>query len=263
MTEGKPSNKRWKVSLILLVVLILLLLPPAAKLGNSSIVAGASLTVVFSALYLLFARSNSPKGARIFRAQGIIGLLLVSLICAIPGLAIIHYSGYLNRRLLGDGVLITFGGMILGAVIFSILANCFWEGEKKHFKEDLAKKGARTRGPLLQRKIKARASVVWMKGHPYLVVLFCLVGWIVGIAMLIGGLFGEAESSFQIYPHNQSIGLILMGVFISLGYTCALVLVFVMILRGRWDSYFDAAIEKVDLEVKRLQEQSPSSSGQK
>ena len=207
MTEGKPSNERWKGSLILLVVLILLL-APVAKLINSSIVAGASLTVVFSALYLLFARSNSPKGTRVFRARGIIGLLLVSLICAIPGLAIIHHSGYLNRRLLGDGVFITFGGMILGAIIFSILANHFWESEKKHFKEDLAKKHTRSRVPLLQRKIKARASVVWMKGHPHLVVLFCLVGLIVGIAFLIGGWFGEAESSYQIYPHNQSIGLI-------------------------------------------------------
>ena len=260
MNEGKATNGRKKSTLIFVVLFILL--APFVRFANSSILAGASLTVLFSAFFLLFARSNSPKGARIFRAQGIVALLLVSVICAMPGLAIIHYSGYLNRRLLGDGVLVIFGGMILGAIIFSILANYFWEGEKKHFKEDLAKKRTHNRVPLLQRKIKARASAVWMKSHPYFVVLFCLVGWIVGIAMLIGGLFGETESSFQIYPHNQSIGLILLGVFITLGYSCALVLVFVMIVRRRWGSYFDAALEKVDLEIKRLQEQSPPSSGQ-
>jgi len=242
MTLEKPQS-RWRSVLILLVVLILL--SPAAKLANSSIVAGTLLTAVFSALYFLFARSSSPKGTRIFRAGGIIGLLLISLICAIPGLVLIHYSGYLNKSLLGYGILTTFGGMIVGAIIFTVVANRFVKGEKQHWQQDLAKKRSRT--PLLHRKIKARASVVRMKAHPFLVILFCLVSWIVGIAMVVGGL-----------SKNGSAGLILIGAFISFGYTCALGLIFFVILRGKWNSYFDSAIEKVDLEIKRLEEKSAS-----
>jgi len=248
MILGKPSHRWWKGLLILLVVLILL--PPAAKFANSSLVAGTSLTVVFSALYFLFARASSPKGTCSFRARGIIGLLLVSLICAIPGLVLINHSGYLNKSLLGYGILTTFGGMIIGAIIFTVVANRFVKTERNHWQQDLAKK--RPKIPLLQRKIKARASAVRMKAHPLRVILFCLVSWIVGIAMVVGGL-----------SENGSVELILLGTFISLGYTCALGLIFFVILRGKWDSYFDASIEKVDLEIKRLEEKSASLSEQK
>jgi hypothetical protein len=248
MAPNQSSNG-WKKGVLIFLV-IFILLSPLVRLANLSILAGASLTVLFSAFFLLFARSNSPKGTRIFRAQGIIALLLVSLLCAIPGLVLIHYSGYLHRRLLRDGILITFGGMLLGPVIFSVVANCLLKGEKKHLQEDLAKKLARV--PSLQRKIRARSSVVRMKNHPSIPILFCLVSWIVGIAMVMGGLFGD-----------QSVGLILLGAFISLAYTCALGMIFVTILRGKWDSYFDAAIEKVDWEIKQIQEKTPDPNEQR
>jgi hypothetical protein len=58
---------------------------------------------------------------------------------------------------------------------------------------------------------------------------------------VVGGLFGD-----------QSMGFILLGAFISLAYTCALGMIFVTVLRGKWDSVFDAALEKVDLEIKQI-----------
>jgi hypothetical protein len=226
-------------------LVVLILLAPAVRLANSSIVAGASLAVVFSALYLLLARSKSPLGMPSFRAQGIIGLLMVSLICALPGLFLINYSGYLNKSLLRYGILATFGGMILGAILFTVLANRFVKDEKKHLQEDFERKWTRT--SLLQRKIKARASVLRMKGRPFFVVGFCLVGWLVGIAMVMTGLTGD-----------RRVGMFLLGLFISLAYTCALGLVCILILRGKWDSYFDAAIEKIDLQIKHPEEKAAS-----
>jgi len=72
MAPNKPSNG-WKKSVgVLSAIFILVILK--LNLARLSIWEGVLVTILLSAFYFLFARSFSAKGARLFRAQGIISL---------------------------------------------------------------------------------------------------------------------------------------------------------------------------------------------
>jgi hypothetical protein len=181
--------------------------------------------------------------------------LLLSAVFAIPGLILTWHAGVLDPRMSALGAMLTWGGMILGTGIVFVLANRFGKGEMRRNEEDRARIEAEFgKDPAMRHQRSRRLNVLWYKNHPGLLLAACLFGLIMFAAMVSFGVFSSDESFSPGNVPPDRIPFITMGSAACLFYVFALAYFLPKYLRGQWNSYWDAELDKIDLKIKRIEE---------
>ena len=209
-----------------------------------SSILGMALIVILGLLPLMgYARHRSPT-------WGIVLLLLITLLSAVPGLLIAYSTEPVHLRRFLDATALIFGGMLIGPCLVWIAIHLFSLGERRRFQEERQRKFNARRS--LQTKIRDRANLVKMKQCPGFSLLFCVLGTGVGASMLAYGLIKGAQSSAERLAHVPSIErflLIVMGTLITVCYIWAVFFCLNKIMRNQWSVWLDKYIADLDAEI--------------